>query len=54
MQSDGGPIVGSVAVSKTQQWQEGNCTIHVTPGKSALYFKYAGSGTLELMQFSFL
>lgn len=54
MQSDGGPVVGSVAVSKTQQWCDGNCEIHVIPGKSALYFKYAGSGTLELMQFSFL
>lgn len=54
MQSDGGPIVGSVAVSKTQQWCDGSSRIHVAPGKSALYFKYAGSGTLELMQFSFL
>ena len=53
MQSDGGNVIGSVAISRTQQWLEGNCTLHVTPGKSAMYFKYSGSGSLELMQFKF-
>ena len=53
MQSDGGPVAGSVAISKTQHWQEGSCTIQVTPGKSALHLKYSGSGKLELMQFAF-
>lgn len=53
-QSDGGLMVGSVAISKTSQWQESGCTLYVTPGKSGLYLKYSGSGNLELMQFSFV
>lgn len=53
MQTDSSSVIGSLAISKTSEWQEGNCTLHVTPGKSALYLKYSGTGMLELLQFTF-
>ena len=53
MQSDGALAVGSVFVSRTNQWREGSCTLYVAPGKSGLYLKYSGTGSLELLEFTF-
>lgn len=53
LQSAGGAAVGSIAVSKAQQWREGTCTLQGAPGKNALFLRYSGSGSLDLMQFAF-
>ena len=53
MQADNAAVVGKIEISKTAQWQNAKGTLKVDPGKSALYFTYCGSGSLELLQFTF-
>lgn len=53
MHSDGGPVVGRIPVSKAVAWQEGSCAVEAAAGKNALFFRYSGSGALELMEFRF-
>lgn len=52
-QTDGENAVGTLQIGNAKQWQTASCTIHVTPGKSALFFKYRGSGAMELRRFTF-
>lgn len=52
-QTDGSAPVGTVEVRKTGEWSTASCTLRVTPGKSALFFKYCGSGSMELREFTF-
>ena len=54
LQTKDGAAAGSMEIGKNTQWQDGICALNVVPGKSALYFKYYGSGSLELRQFTFI
>lgn len=52
-QTDGSAPVGIVEIGQAGEWSVASCTIHLTPGKSALFFKYCGSGSMELRSFRF-
>lgn len=50
---DGGTPVGTVKIQKAHAWSQTVCTLHVPLGKSALFFHYQGSGSMELRTFTF-
>ncbi len=52
-QTDGGSVAGSVAISKTARWQQADGTLQVFPGNAGLFLQYSGSGSLELLEFTF-
>lgn len=51
-QAVGGPVTGTVEIEKAAQWQKKTVILSVTPGKSGLFFRYCGTGRLELLQFT--
>lgn len=53
LQSDTGDAVGTIAVAGASEWTQESCTIRPAPGKSPLYFRYSGSGSLEILDFTF-
>lgn len=51
-QADDASSAGVVSICRSSPWTAAECTLHVTPGTSPLFFRYRGSGCLDLREFT--
>ncbi len=52
MQKEKAMPVGETAITESSDWAEAQCALCASCGKSALFFRYSGSGALDILEFT--